>query len=130
MVNICFIPLDNRPVCYTLAQEIMACDKSINAYLPPREIMGGLTTYTDTQKLIEWLKSLPEMDIGIISLDAIAYGGLVASRRISTEKSTIVDNLDIFKNVLKTKCKKIFAFSSIMRISINNYNIEDKEYWS
>ena len=130
MVNICFIPLDNRPVCYTLAQEIMACDKSINAYLPPREIMGGLTTYTDTQKLIEWLKSLPEMDIGIISLDAIAYGGLVASRRISTEKSTIVENLDIFKNVLKTKCKKIFAFSSIMRISNNNYNIEEKEYWS
>ena len=39
-LNIAFIPIDNRPVCYTLAQQIAAIDRDLALFLPPREMLG------------------------------------------------------------------------------------------
>ena len=41
-MKICFIPIDNRPVCYNLAKNIVAIDKSIELLIPPRNLLGGL----------------------------------------------------------------------------------------
>ncbi len=80
-MKICFIPIDNRPVCYNLACDIVAIDNSIDLFIPPREMLGALTKYADIDGIINWLKAVPRCDAMVLSLDTIAYGGLIPSRR-------------------------------------------------
>ena len=80
-MKICFIPIDNRPVCYTLAQQICAMDSEIELFIPPREMLGGLKRTSDIDGIIDWMEKLSETDSMILSLDTIAYGGLIPSRR-------------------------------------------------
>ena len=127
-MKICFIPIDNRPVCYTLAKDICAIDEDIELFIPPRELLGSLTKYADTEALFVWLKDLPQTDVMILSLDTLAYGGLIPSRRITDSYEDIKKRIERLKPLLNNK--KVYAFSSIMRISNNNYNEEEKEYWS
>lgn len=129
-MNIGFIPIDNRPVCCTLAQDIAAIDNSINFYMPPRKFLGGLTKTADYEDIFSWLKQLPTLDALVVSLDTIAYGGLIPSRRGSESFEEIKTRILNFKKILAPQNTKIYAFSSIMRISNNNINEEEKEYWS
>ena len=129
-MRICFIPIDNRPVCTYLPEDIVSCDESIEFYMPPLGILGGLDKNADAAGIYDWLQQIPQVDYTIVSLDTIAYGGLIPSRRSNLSFDEIKNNLQKFKTVLKQKSGKIFAFSSIMRISNNNVNIEEKEYWA
>ena len=129
-MKICFIPIDNRPVCYNLAKEIARIDEEITLYIPPRKLLGDLKKNADITGLYTWLNQIPEVDSIILSLDTIAYGGLIPSRRSPEYFEDIKDRLLDFKEILSTKKAKIYAVSSIMRISNNNCNEEEKEYWS
>lgn len=126
-MKICFIPIDNRPVCYNLAKDIAAIDESVELFIPPREFLGDLTRSAGVNEIIEWIENIPECDAMVISLDTIAYGGLIPSRRSTDSLEDIKSRLKRLKPLLKNK--KVYAFSSIMRISNNNYNEEEKEYW-
>ncbi len=129
-MKIGFVPIDNRPVCYTLPEQIAAIDESIELFMPDRNLLGSLTKYADTDKLFEWLKNLPELDAVIISLDTLAYGGLISSRRCPDKFEQIKSRIEKLKEILSQKNAEIYAFSSIMRISNNNINEEEKEYWN
>jgi len=130
MKKIALIPIDNRPICYTLIEQISAVNKNIKLYLPERKYLGGLYDTANISAILNWLKTLPKIDYMIISLDTVAYGGLVASRRIPDSFNEIKTRLNAFKEVIKPLGAKVFAFSSIMRISNNNINEEEKEYWN
>ena len=129
-MKIGFLPIDNRPVCYTLPEQIAKIDKSIELFLPDRSLLGDLTKYADVDGIFEWLKNLPKLDALVISLDTAAYGGLISSRRCSDSFEEIREKIEKLKKFLKEKNAKIYAFSSIMRISNNNINEEEKEYWN
>lgn len=127
-MKIAFLPIDNRPVCYTLAKYIAQIDESIEFFLPPRECLGDLTKTADIENLISWLENLPKVDSLILSLDTLVYGGLIPSRRSTETLGELKERLARIKPLLGNK--KVYAFSSVMRISNNNYNEEEKEYWS
>ena len=129
-MNIAFVPIDNRPVCYTLPEQICAMDGNIRLYMPSRELLGDLTKYADVDKIFQWLKDLPKVDAIILSLDTVAYGGLISSRRSNDSFEKIRERIEKLKEILKEKQAEIYAFSSIMRISNNNINEEEKEYWN
>lgn len=129
-MKICFIPIDNRPVCYSLARDIVSIDSSLEILLPPREFLGGLTHNANIESLFKWLKNLEACDVIILSLDTVAYGGLIPSRRSKETYTEIKKRIELLKEILSEKQAKIYAFSSIMRISNNNYNEEEKEYWN
>lgn len=129
-LNIAFIPIDNRPVCYTLAQQIAAIDRDLALFLPPREMLGDLNRSADINGIFSWLKKLENIDSIVVSLDTIAYGGLIPSRRSSETFEEIKNRMESFFALLREKNAKVYAFSSIMRISNNNINEEEKEYWS
>lgn len=128
-MKIAIVPIDNRPVCYNLPKEIAAIDSSIELFLPERNLLGSLTSVADINGIFKWLESLNDIDAMIVSLDTIAYGGLISSRRTKDTFEQINERLYKLKEQLK-KCKNVYAFSSIMRISNNNVNEEEKEYWS
>ena len=127
-MNIAFIPIDNRPVCYTLPEQIAAVDGNINFFMPEREWLGDLTKYAKVEKLFEWLKALPEVDAIILPLDTVAYGGLISSRRCPQSLEVIKERVERLKEILHEKKAQVYAFSSIMRISNNNVNEEEKKY--
>ncbi len=126
-MKICFVPIDNRPVCYSLAKDIAAIDEDIELLTPPREFLGDLTKSARVKEILDWLENIPACDAMVLSLDTIAYGGLIPSRRSPDSLEEIKARLNRLKPLLKNK--KVYAFSSIMRISNNNYNEEEKEYW-
>ena len=80
-MKIAFIPIDNRPVCYTLPQIICGIDESLEFFIPPRELLGDLTKIAKIEELYSWLEELPEPDCIVMSLDTLTYGGLIPSRR-------------------------------------------------
>lgn len=130
VMNIAFVPIDNRPVCYTLPKQIADINDSINLYMPERDWLGDLTKYADTEKLFEWLEDLKDIDAVILPLDTVAYGGLISSRRCPDSFEKIKERIYKLREILEKKNAKIYAFSSIMRISNNNVNEEEKEYWN
>ena len=127
-MKIAFLPIDNRPVCYTLAKDIAGIDREIEFFIPPRKLLGDLKRVADIEGLISWLENLPQIDSLILSLDTLVYGGLIPSRRSKETLEELQTRLERIKPLLRNK--NVYAFSSIMRISNNNYNEEEKEYWS
>lgn len=126
-MKICFIPIDNRPVCYNLAKDIAAIDEDIELFIPQREFLGDLKKNADMNEMIRWVEKHPKCEAVVIALDTVAYGGLIPSRRSNDEVNIIKTRIGRLKVFLRNK--KNYAFSSIMRISNNNYNEEEKEYW-
>ncbi len=131
-LSIALIPLDNRPVSYTLPKEIVSLNSSIQLHIPPKELLGALQKSANSDKIFSWLKKLKKIDFIICSLDTLFYGGLIPSRRKPLDFSTLENSLLKFQNIISSfeNKPKIFAFSSIMRISNNNINEEEKDYWS
>ena len=129
-MNIAFIPIDNRPVCYTLAKQIADINPGIKLFMPERKFLGGLTKISDTEAIFEFLENLKEIDAVVMCLDTVAYGGLIPSRRSTDSFEQIKNRIEKLKAILEKKQSKIYAFSSIMRISNNNVNQEEKEYWN
>ena len=129
-MKIAFVPIDNRPVCYQLPKMIAELNLEVEFFIPPIEFLGDLKKSAQTTNLTEWLKELPAVDSIILPLDTLAYGGLIPSRKCSNSFDDIAQRMSRIKNILSEKNAKIFAFSSIMRISNNNINEEEKDYWS
>ena len=126
-MKICFIPIDNRPVCYNLIKDIAAIDEDIEIFMPPREFLGDLKKNAQVNEILQWMENLPDCDAMILSLDTIAYGGLIPSRRSPDSLEEIQKRLYRLKSLIIGK--NVYAFSSIMRIPDNNCNEEEKEYW-
>lgn len=132
MPNILLIPIDNRPVCYQLPKSLTAIDDSIKLFAPPKSTLGDLNNCANYEKILSWAQKTIQkqnIDYAILALDTIAYGGLIPSRRIVSTEDEIKSKIENFINIFKSKQTKIYATSSIMRISNNNINEEEKEYW-
>ena len=127
-MRIAFVPIDNRPVCYNLAVNIASIDEEIEFLIPSRDLLGDLQKSADVNGIFLWLEKLEKIDALILSLDTITYGGLITSRRCVETFEELKKRTERLKPILENK--KVYAFSSIMRISNNNYNEEEKEYWA
>lgn len=129
-MKIVFLPIDNRPVCYSLPKMIADTDKDIELVLPERDLLGDLHKSSNIDLLFDWLLSAGEADAFVLALDTLAYGGLIPSRRGAETFEQIQKRTARLKSFLKTQSAKVYAFSSIMRISNNNINEEEKDYWN
>ena len=130
MPRIAFLPIDNRPVCYQLPKQIASLDKENEIILPNISLLGNLKKTSDVEGLFLWLELIENVDIIVLSLDTIAYGGLIPSRRSNDTFEQVKERIDRLCSILARKSAKVYAFSSIMRISNNNINEEEKEYWA
>jgi hypothetical protein len=127
-MKIAFVPIDNRPVCYTLPKQIAT--ENVEFFMPERKFLGDLTKSANIKEIFNWFENLPQVDAIVMSLDTVAYGGLIPSRRSSDTFEQIKQRIEKLKEILDRQHAKIYAFSSIMRISNNNVNEEEKEYWN
>ncbi len=132
-MKLLLLPLDDRPVTYVYPQ-MVAQAAGIETIAPPRKLMGSLSQPADPAKLMEWLEqaSTSKPDALILALDSLLYGGLIPSRRAPITLPEVLKRVDGLKAWYKRSEKKpsISCQASIMRISDNYDNTEEKEYWA
>jgi Protein of unknown function (DUF4127) len=75
---VALIPLDSRPATATLPVDVAAVG-GIRVVTPPLELMGDATTPAKLEAIYAWLENANPRAL-VVSLDALAYGGLVQSR--------------------------------------------------
>jgi hypothetical protein len=117
--RIVLLPLDDRPAVAQFAQMIGAIG-DYEVIMPPQEMLGKFTTPGDTKKIREWLSivNYSKIDAIVISVDMLAYGGLVASRAPNTAQNEAIKRLEFF-HWLKSKhpTVPVYAFNVLMRVA-------------
>jgi hypothetical protein len=117
--RILLIPLDDRPPCLQFAVK-MGAIADAQLVTPPRALLGRFTDFGKSDAIIDWLKAqdLSQYDAAIISMDMLAYGGLVASRVYATDAEKAAQRIDIVQFIRsKNSNLKIYGSSVIMRLA-------------
>lgn len=117
--RILLIPLDDRPPCLQFPVK-MGLIGDAEVVTPPRELLGRFTEFGKSDEIIKWLKTqnLKSFDAAIISVDMLAYGGLVAMRSHQTDDTTALRRLEFVRQIRNLAPKmKIYGSSVIMRIA-------------
>ncbi|RSK28871.1 DUF4127 family protein [Bacillus sp. HMF5848] len=129
--KLALLPVDARPVTRELPRDIAAI-AGWDVLLPNTNILGFLKTPADHDDIVTWLHEVAdEVDGFVLSVDMLAYGGLVASRIASQSLTDITARIELLRDLKRTYPNKpIIAFSSTMRISNNYVNEEEKDYWA
>jgi hypothetical protein len=127
--RVLLIPLDDRPPCLQKPVELGAiADAEI--VTPPRELLGKFTRFGESDKIIEWLKKqdLRKFDAAIVSLDMLAYGGLVAMREYETTRIVAQKRIDFVREMKRKNPKlPIYGSSVIMRLAPTG-NVTNEAY--
>ncbi|MHB9027066.1 MAG: DUF4127 family protein [Armatimonadota bacterium] len=121
------LPLDDRPVNldFPLLLAEVAGEEMIT---PPRALLGSFLTPGQPRELSAWLaRALPGTRAAILSLDMLAYGGLVASRRPDTPAGEALRALDVLREIKRRHPRiRLLAFSVIMRLTITGSDPETR----
>ncbi len=117
--KILLIPLDDRPPCLQFPVRMGAIGDA-EIVTPPRELLGRFTEFGKSDEIIAWVKkqNLKSFDAAIVSVDMLAYGGLVAMRVHETGDAAAMQRLAFVKEMRSLAPKlKIYASSVIMRLA-------------
>lgn len=117
--KILLIPLDDRPPCLQFTKRIGRIGYA-EVISPPRNMLGRFTRPGKPDEIRQWLKELDlkSFDAAIISMDMIAFGGLVASRTYQINTSKAMERLNIINELRKrSPGMTILVQSVIMRIA-------------
>ena len=117
--RVLLIPLDDRPPCMQFPIK-MGLIGDVEIVTPPRLLLGRFTQFGKCDSIILWLKTqnLQKFDAAIMSMDMLAYGGLVASRVNATPLEIAENRLKILEEIRKIAPKiKIYGSSVIMRLA-------------
>src|SRR5689334_493070 len=100
--------------------------------LPPREWLGNPWRPSQHTDLIRWLEQAAvDVDILILAVDTLAYGGLIPSRTSPESLGAVLSRLEVLKRLKAMQPQlEILASSVILRISRANSAEEEKPYWA
>ncbi len=112
------IPLDDRPCNFRFPQQIAAIGNDQIA-VPPTELLGRFNLPGRPTALGRWLERLPEVSAVIVSIDMLAYGGLVASRKPSVSVEEALERLEVLRDFRRQRPDvPIYAFNILMRLAV------------
>lgn len=117
--RVLLIPLDDRPPCLQFPVK-MGLLGDVSLVSPPREMLGRFLEYGKSDEIIRWIdtQKIDSFDAAIISMDMLAYGGLVASRVHETPLEEALKRVEIVKAIRRKSPKlKIYGSSVIMRLA-------------
>jgi hypothetical protein len=122
------LPLDDRPCCLDFPRQLAAV-AGFELKLPPRELLGRFLVPGSPRELSLWLKSSTADNMSlVISLDMLAYGGLVASRKHMTGLEEALENLRDIPGLRDAKDRfSIHAFQALMRSAPTAASPEEAE---
>lgn len=118
-MRVALVPLDDRPVCLQYP-EMLAPLAHARVEAPPRHLLGRFTTPGDAAAIGRWLAALDlsTIDALIVSVDMLAYGGLVASRVHAVDDATALARLQVLRDLRARRPDlPIYGFSVITRLA-------------
>lgn len=117
--KVIYVPLDDRP--YNVKQvRLLAEMVDYELVMPPLELIGHFNTPGHCEEISQWLlaEARQGVDAAILSLDMLAYGGLVASRSPHVRTQLALQRLDCLADLRQhLPDTPIFASSILMRLS-------------
>jgi len=117
--RILLIPVDDRPAVTQFPQMIGAM-AGATVETPPRELIGRFTQPGKPEAIMAWMGSqnLKDYDAVVVSMDMIAYGGLIASRVERTSYNLAIQRIRQFWALRRTAPQtKFYGFGAIMRVA-------------
>lgn len=108
------IPLDSRPATRVMPA-LMARLTSKQVHVPPIALLGTAKQGAEANKLYAWLNQQPKDQPLIVALDALAYGGLVQSRKSPINADEAIQRLEPLKDWKKQTRQPIYAFITLPR---------------
>ena len=118
--KIIYVPLDDRP--YSVKHVRMLAEMvDYELTMPPLELLGRFTTPGQPEDIMDWLVAEAHggADAAILSLDMLAYGGLVASRSPNVRTQLALQRLDLLSTLRQRAPEmQVLASNAIMRLSI------------
>jgi Protein of unknown function (DUF4127) len=107
------IPLDSRPATSLLPIRIAAVG-GLEVVTPPRELLGTAKTGANLEAIRDWLWTANPRAL-VVSLDALAYGGLVQSRSSTISSQEAWDRLWMIRNWRVVTQRPVYASITIPR---------------
>ncbi len=129
--TLALLPMDDRPVNYDYPG-YLARIAGYDLNLPPREWLGNPWRASQHAKLVDWLAQIATSADGlIVSVDTLAYGGLIPSRTSREPLQQVLERLAILRRIKQERPHlPILASSVIQRISRHNSSEEEMDYWA
>jgi Protein of unknown function (DUF4127) len=128
---IVLLPLDDRPVNYDFPR-YLARLAGYELLLPERAWLGNPWRAGQPERLSSWLVQVAaNAEALVLSVDCLAYGGLIPARTSSLTLERAIKRLSILRRIKKFRPGlSILAFSVIQRISRHDSSEEEKAYWA
>lgn len=128
-VSTLLLPLDSRPVCTDLPQELGKL-AGTNVILPPIAFLDNYKQPADREKLYLWLKdNVKNNDHAIISSDLLIHGGLLNSRLPLGTNADQRRFLSELQYLAGTRQQTQFSiFSIIPRLLVSDHLLPDRWY--
>ncbi|GHF97837.1 hypothetical protein GCM10017783_07100 [Deinococcus piscis] len=111
------IPMDSRPATSRLPAAIAGL-KSDTLKVVPRDLLGTAQQGADPARLLEWLRTEGAGAADeplIVALDALAYGGLVQSRKSTDSAARVRSRLLPLREWQRETGRPVYAFITIPR---------------
>ena len=126
--KIVLIPLDERP-CNRLFPERLFSKEEFDIISPGK--LGEKKKPADTKEIADFLRrECKDADGLILSVDMLLYGGLIPSRLHHETKETLIERLQILKEIREeNENLLIYAFQVIMRCPDYSSDDEEPDYY-
>lgn len=111
--QVVLLPLDSRPATSELPARIAALSGE-TVSVPPPGLLGDATRGADPEQLTSWLNRQPPGPL-IVALDALAYGGLVQSRKSDLTTEQVLARLVPVREWTATTGQPVYAFITLPR---------------
>ena len=126
--RILLIPLDDRPPCLQFPQMIGLIGDT-EVVTPPREMLGRFVKPGRPEEITEWVRrqDLRSFDAVIVSIDMMAYGGLVNSRVHQTPLERAKQRLRLIDWLHHAAPRlPIYGFNTIMRLAPTGDGVNER----
>lgn len=130
--KVLYVPLDDRS--YNVKHvRFLAQMVDYELVMPPLELLGSFTTPGQSDQIWDWLLAEAQTgaDAAVLSLDMLAYGGLVASRTPQVRTQLALSRLDNLAELRRRAPDTVvYASNVIMRLSITTSSDQAAVHWA
>ena len=128
--SLLLVPLDERPINASYPRLLAA---ALGWRLDtPGSSLGSRKVPADCSAVADWLRSSVEKGVAgaVVSLDTLAWGGLIPSRQSGNDLDAALARLDGLRRLRRQHPRlPLLAFSSIQRVSREDDDAEEPEYY-
>lgn len=129
LVKLIYLPLDSRPI-QTQQFQSFSTAWGVELNLPPLGLLGGLEEPANDRLLAKWLFEVaPAADAFLVSVDLLAYGGLIFARLDRATFAGAISRLQILKELRHRYGRPLYAFSLGLRDTISVRQQQDLSIW-